>query len=220
MSKSWKNYWKKLFFKARSYCVAKLSKGMMHLLIKTCRLRIEGMEQFCQLAATEKCILMLWHNRLAIAPFILSHYTPSIQYAALVSGSRDGEILSMIIHSYQNGNTIRVSHQARFEALREIIRHVEQQKQIVIITPDGPRGPLYEIKPGIALAALETQAHIVSLNWEAKHYWELKTWDKLRLPLPFTTIRVIFHSSIRLNHLSISSLEQAKAILKKNLPQE
>ena len=192
----------------------------MHMLIKTCRIRIEGMEQFCQLAASEKCLLMLWHNRLALAPFILSRYTPHIQYAALISGSRDGDILHTIVTSYQNGHTIRVPHLARYQALREVVRHVEEKKYMVIITPDGPRGPRYEIKPGLALTALETQAYVIPLNWEAKHYWELKTWDRLRLPKPFTIIKVMFESPIRLNHPSTISLEEAKTILKSHLPQD
>jgi lysophospholipid acyltransferase (LPLAT)-like uncharacterized protein len=219
MLKYFKANWKKWLFKTRSLLVAKLSKNLMHMLLKTCRIQIEGVEQFCQLAATEKCILMLWHNRLAITPFLLSRYTPRIRYTALVSGSRDGDILSMIVHSYKNGNTIRVTHQARYRALREIVRHVEEQKHILIITPDGPRGPRYEVKPGIAIAALETQAYVVSLNWEAKNYWELNTWDRLRLPKPFTTIQVRFDSPIRLDKLMSFSLEEAKEILKKNLPE-
>lgn len=205
---------KKKLFNVRSLLIAKLSNLCMKLLIRSCRIRIEGLEAFDQLAANEKCILMLWHNRLAIVPFVLSHYTPGILYAALVSGSRDGDILSSIILSCKNGRTIRVPHQGRFQALREIVRYVEERKQIVIITPDGPRGPCYELKPGIALAALETKANLVAFDWEAKHFWELKTWDRLRLPKPFTTISVKFQPPIRLDD---ASLEEAKVILKKRL---
>ncbi len=211
-----KKHWKQ---KVQSFLMITLGKGLIHLLLFTCRIHVEGLGHFCRLAAKEKCLIMLWHNRLALAPFILSHYTPNFLYAALVSGSRDGEILSSLIHSYHNGRTIRVSHQARYQALREIIRHVEERKQIVIITPDGPRGPLYTIKPGIAVAALETQAYLVTLNWEAKHYWELKTWDRLRLPKPFTTIRVTFEPSVHFTSTPLPTLEQAKEIIKQALPQ-
>lgn len=190
----------------------------MHLLSLTCRFQLEGLEEFCSLAKNEKCILMLWHNRLALVPFILSRFTPYIHYAAVVSGSRDGEILSKIIHSFEHGNTIRVHHQSRHEALRLLIRHVEEKKSVVIITPDGPRGPRYEMKPGTALAALETQAYVVSLNWEAKSFWELKTWDRMRLPKPFTTIRVRFHSPLRFD--SNFTLNQTKELLKESLIKE
>ncbi len=138
-------------------------------------------------------------------------------YAALVSGHRDGEILSSIIHSYPNAHAIRSSPKTRYQALREVIRYVQNQ-HIVIITPDGPRGPQYEIKPGIAIAALETQACVIPLNWEAKKYWEFKTWDRQRFPKPFTTIRVCFASPIRFDQSPPPSIEEAKKILRQALP--
>ena len=204
--------------KTKSFLMTTLGKGLIHLLIFTCRIHIEGLERFCELAAKERCILMFWHNRLALAPYILSQFTPQFLFAALVSGSRDGAVLTSMIHSYANGRTIRVPHQARYQALREIVRDIEERKQIVIITPDGPRGPRYSLKPGIAVAALETNAHVVSFNWEAKSYWELKTWDRLRLPKPFTTIRVTFNPSLRFDQTPIPTLDQAKEIIKKALP--
>lgn len=212
--------WKKSLFKIRSFLLAKLAKSLMSLLVRTCRVQIKGLESFCQLASTQKCILMLWHNRLAIVPSILYHYTsPDFQYAAVVSASRDGDILTRIVQSYKNGHIIQVPHLARYQALQTVIRHVKEQHSIVIITPDGPRGPRYEMKPGVALAALETQAHVVALNWEAKHYWELKTWDRLRVPKPFTTIQVSFEDSVCLNQFSHASLEEAKVCLQKKLSQ-
>jgi lysophospholipid acyltransferase (LPLAT)-like uncharacterized protein len=210
--------WKKKLLKLKIFLMLAFGKRFIHLLIKTCRIQLEGLEHFCQLAATDKCMIMLWHNRLTIIPFILSHYTPQFIYAALVSDHRDGDILSAIIHSYHNGRTIRSSPKSRYQALREIIRHVNEGQQIVIITPDGPRGPQYEIKPGIAVAALETQAFVFPLNWEAKNYWEIKTWDRQRLPKPFTTIRVSFATPIHFDSIYPPSLEEAKQILKRALP--
>jgi hypothetical protein len=215
-----KSFWKKLTFKLKLFSVVVIGKKLLHLLIKTCHIQFEGLEEFCQLASKEKCMLMLWHNRLTIIPFILSHYTPQFLYAAVVSGHRDGEVLSSIIHSYHNGRTIRSSPKARHQALREILHRVKEGKQIVIITPDGPRGPRYEIKPGIAVAALETNAPVIPLNWEAEEYWEIKTWDRQRIPKPFTTIRVSFTKPIRFDPHPSPSLEEAKTILKKALPQD
>ena len=160
----------------------------MRLIVHTCRIEVQGVDHFKKIAATEKCFLILWHNRLAIIPFILSRYTPNTSYAALVSASRDGEILSAIVQSYKNGRLIKVAHQERYQALRETVRHIEERKHLVILTPDGPRGPLYQIKPCTAVAALETEAYIAVLDWEANRFWELKTWDRLRLPKPFAKI--------------------------------
>lgn len=209
---------KKWLYKSRSYLIATLGKGLLGLLMRTCRIEIEGLEEFCHLAATEKCLLMLWHNRLAAVPFILHRFTPQFIYAAVVSASRDGDMLRTFIHSYKKGRSIPVRHNARHQALRHLIQEVQEQKSVVIITPDGPRGPRYELKPGIAVAALETGAFVVALNWEASKCWKLRTWDGLRLPKPFSTIRVTFSSPIRFVGPDETSLEEAKAILKNALP--
>lgn len=201
----------------KGFLIARVGKGLLSLLTRTCQIQVEGLDTFCAFARKEKCLLMLWHNRLALAPLILSRYTPDSVYAAVVSASRDGMLLSAIIHSYKGGRTIRVGHQSRYQALREIIRHVKETREIVVITPDGPRGPLYQLKPGIAVAALETQAHVFALNWEAEDYWELKTWDRFRIPKPFTKIRVSFSSPLCFDQLSAPSLEEAKEVLKKML---
>ena len=209
--------WKKKLFQVQSFFLAKLINGALFLLLKTCRIKIKGLDLFSSLASKEKCLLMLWHNRLAPALFILSRYTKNIEYAAVVSASRDGDVLSNIIHSYKNGNTIRVPHLGRYQALQAIINRLKEGKQVVVITPDGPRGPRYEVKPGIAIAALETEAYIFTLNWEAKKYWELNSWDKFRIPKPFTTLHVTIGQPVHFNQTPKFSLKEAQAFLKANL---
>lgn len=206
-----------VFYNTRSFLIAKVLLGILFLLMKTCRIEVKGLETFMKIASEDKCILMLWHNRLASIPFILTHFTPTIQYAAVVSGSRDGDILSKIICSFKQGHTIRVPHLSRYEALRTIIGRLKEGKEVVVITPDGPRGPCYEVKPGIAVAALETQAHVIGLDWKADSYWELNTWDKFRIPKPFSKITVSFTPSIQFNEKPQPTLEEAKAIFKSGL---
>jgi lysophospholipid acyltransferase (LPLAT)-like uncharacterized protein len=201
-----------------TWWVAMVLKYFIHLIIWTCRVQLNGLNQFQELGSHQKCLLMLWHNRLVLTPFLLSRYTPQFTYAALVSNSRDGNLLSDVIHSYPNGKTIRVSHHARFHALANVINHVKQTEDIVIITPDGPRGPSYQIKPGIAITARETKTHVVPFNWEAAHYWELKTWDGLRIPKPFTTIQVYFHPSLDFKENAYFSIQKTQALLKSILP--
>lgn len=215
-----KNAWgdlKKRLFKIRSFLIAKFIKNFMNLIFKTYRLQVSGLPLFYECASKRKCMVMLWHNRLALTPFILSKFTPDFKYAAVVSASRDGDVLSNIIHSYKNGNTIRVPHLGRYQALKKMIQHVNEGKEIVILTPDGPRGPVYEIKSGIAVCALETQACIFGLDWQAESYWEFKTWDRFRLPKPFTTIHISFNPPICFNQFPQPSLDEAKAILSKSL---
>lgn len=177
---------------------AYLAKGLLHLLVKTCDVKISGLEAYKKVANEEKCILMFWHDRIALAPEILSSYTSELLYSALVSQSRDGEIIATIVNSYSIGSTIRVPHNARKAALDETIRELKKDEKVIIITPDGPRGPRYRIKRGLAYLAKVSDASIIPMSWSASKSWQLNTWDLMLIPKPFSTINVTFGNAIKL----------------------
>jgi lysophospholipid acyltransferase (LPLAT)-like uncharacterized protein len=219
MLKRLKVWNKKWMHKWVSFSLAMLANFILKSILKTCSLQVEGVERFCEIAANHKCILMLWHNRISLTPFILSRYAPSFIYAAFISASKDADILDCLAKRYKIAKTIRVHHHSRYQALRKLIESVEERKHIVIITPDGPRGPRYALKPGIALTALETEAYVVTLNWEADSYWQLPTWDSLRIPKPFTTLKISFSEGVQFRADDKVELEKAKEVLKNTLPE-
>lgn len=170
-----------------------LANFILRLLYMTCKVRVHGLEN---IQGKKKLILMFWHNRITMAPQILTQYTKNQPYTAFVSNSRDGAYLTAMVEAYKHGRTIRVPHDARHEALRKAIRELKERDEIIIMTPDGPRGPRYEVKGGILLAARATKAPIVPMTWKANRYWEFKTWDRMLLPKPFSTIDVFFGEEI------------------------
>lgn len=156
----------------------------------TCKFRIEGKNNLIDTAAKSKCIIIAWHNRVGLISEIIQRIAPKNFYAAMISNSRDGEIISVIANSFKHGRSIRVPHDARSAALHSMITQLKYGKEIMIVTPDGPRGPRYKIKPGVVIAAKETQANVIPLTWNASNVWRFRTWDQLMLPKPFSTITV------------------------------
>jgi lysophospholipid acyltransferase (LPLAT)-like uncharacterized protein len=189
--------WQGLKKKVLPYCYAYLGKYAVKLLLWSCKIHIEGLERFVQHASEEKCILMLWHNRLALAAEILHRYAPQFIYAAVISNSHDADPLFILAYSYKSGKAIRVPHNARHQALKQIINNLKKKREVIVITPDGPRGPCYKVKPGIAFAAKETEATIIPLTWTATRFWQFRTWDKFMLPKPFSSIRVTLGHPIK-----------------------
>ena len=61
----------------------------------------------------------------------------------------------------------------------------------VLITPDGPRGPAYELGPGIIFLAQKTGAPVVPVNMEYSSCWRVKSWDRFIIPKPFSKVRVV-----------------------------
>jgi lysophospholipid acyltransferase (LPLAT)-like uncharacterized protein len=199
------------------YPMAYCYKALMKLILITCKWQIDGLDNFVHIASKGKCILVLWHNRVAILPDFLDSRTPQFNYAALISNSRDGAPLAILTNSYKGGNALRVSHHLRHEALKSAIQKLKSSKDIVIFTPDGPRGQRYRIKHGIVHAAKEVGANVVPFTWESKSYWQLKTWDQFRIPKPFTTIKVTFGNPISSGLDKINSLEKGAEEIEKAL---
>lgn len=174
------------------YPMAYTLKYLLRFLLYTCRLEFAGLQEFNAFAKSHRCILSLWHNRLAIMPEVLHRFTEDINFTAVISKSRDGQPLALLVDSYAKGKTLRVPHDDRHGALKKLIRQLKENHEVVVITPDGPRGPKYELKPGIALAAKCTQAYVVPFSWQADRCWQLPSWDGFMIPKPFSTIRIFF----------------------------
>lgn len=184
----------------RTKLIARLIKYLLKALLWTCKIEKVGYEKIAITKDQGPLILMLWHNRLApLAEILLPLAKKNYRFAAFVSKSRDGEILSQFVLSYKGGDVIRVPHNGRDKALKVMIETLLHKDEIVLITPDGPRGPVHELKPGVLFAAQESKAAIIPFSWEASSYFELKTWDKFRIPKPFTTIRAVFGEVIHPN---------------------
>ena len=87
-------------------------------------------------------------------------------------------------------------HNQRHAALHAMISRLRDHKEIIVVTPDGPRGPKYVVKPGIVMAAKATGAHWCPSSWTASKHWELGTWDAMKIPKPFSKIVVTFGEAI------------------------
>ncbi len=189
------------------YPAVYLAKAILKAILKTCTIHITGFENFVDTPSEKPRILMLWHNRLVILPEILHTYAPQYIYRAVISKSKDGELLAILAHSYAVGRTLRVAHNARYQALSQIISQLQQGGEVIILTPDGPRGPRYRLKPGIALAAKKGGALVVPFTWSASAFWQLKSWDKLIVPKPFSTVHITFGEPVDLQKEPERSVE-------------
>ena len=59
------------------------------------------------------------------------------------------------------------------------------------MVPDGPHGPQYVFKMGVAVLAQTSGAPMLPLGFAAKSAWHLGSWDRLIIPKPFTRVAVV-----------------------------
>ena len=166
----------------------------MQLWVRTLRYEIDDRAGVIGKPVNENYIGALWHNRLLIFPFVLRRFFSNRGGAALISASRDGELLADAIKRFDfdvvRGSSSRLGARAILQ-----LTDVLASGRDVVITPDGPRGPAYELGPGIIFLAQKSGAPVVPVNMEYSSYWRLKSWDRFILPRPFSKVRVIIGQS-------------------------
>lgn len=155
----------------------------------TIRFRLDDRSAPFNGAPGGKFIFAVWHNRLALCLMLYRRYAvrsePDRRMAAIVSASRDGGMLARILEHF-NVEPVRGSSSRRGgQALREMVSCAEQGCDLGI-TPDGPRGPCYQVQEGVISTAQLTGLPIVPASYHL--YWKirLKSWDRFQVPLPFS----------------------------------
>lgn len=114
----------------------------------------------------------------------------------MVSRSKDGRILGSIIQRFGFTPSYGSTSKGGTEAMREMIKLINEEKLDCAITPDGPRGPKYTIQPGVISIAQATGAPIVPLTYDVRWKFRLKSWDGFYVPVPFNYGVVIFADPI------------------------
>jgi len=162
---------------------------VMKLWSMTLRFEITEQEQAILSYKEKPIILLLWHNRLFLAAEIQRRYRPGTRMVALVSASKDGAWLAAFF-KLMNIDAVRGSSSWRgMQALRELLAAREEGADVGI-TPDGPRGPCYEMKPGAILLARLTRAPIIYYSGRFHAAKRFKSWDGFYLPRPFSTVEI------------------------------
>lgn len=164
---------------------------LLQLWARTLRFQIDDRAAVVGQPATPRYIGALWHNRLLLLPYVLRTYLPNRQGAALISASRDGALLADLVNRF-GFDVVRGSSSRKGAAAMLQLADVIAKGRDAVITPDGPRGPAYELGAGLAFLSQKSGAAVVPINMEYSACWRLKSWDRFILPRPFSTVRVIF----------------------------
>jgi lysophospholipid acyltransferase (LPLAT)-like uncharacterized protein len=132
-------------------------------------------------------VFLLWHE--ALLPLLWQHREQGI--AIVVSEARDGQYLSDLAASLGycavRGSSTRGGARALLGAVREL-----QAGRSIAFTPDGPRGPRRELKPGVIAAAQRGGGVIVPLHAEADRAWRLHSWDRFMIPQPLARVVITY----------------------------
>ena len=162
----------------------------MRICERTLRYEIDDRADIVRKPVTENYVGALWHNRLLVFPLVLRRFFPNRPGAALISASHDGDLLTDAIRRFGydvvRGSSSRMGASAILQ-LTEVLASGRD----VVITPDGPRGPAYDLGPGIVFLAQKSGAPVLPMNLEYSRCWRLGSWDRFIIPQPFSRVRVL-----------------------------
>ncbi len=161
-----------------------LGAGLVWLLTRTLRHRIEGESRLRELLASgARVVLLSWHGRILIGLRRFTAYRPVI----MISQSRDGARIAWLAERF-GARTVRgSSSRGGVRALLRMIREVEGGAigaQLV----DGPRGPAGRVEPGAILLASRSGALLVPVYLDCRPRWLAPSWDRMQVPLPFARV--------------------------------
>jgi len=150
----------------------------VRLLARTWRIRTEHEERWrALLTAGRTHVFLLWHE--ALLPLLWHHRGQNV--VIVVSEAREGQYLAdlgtVLGYRLVRGSSTRGASRALLGAVREL-----REGHSVAFTPDGPRGPRRELKPGVVAAAQQAGAMIIPVHAEASRAWRLHSWDRFMIP--------------------------------------
>ncbi len=183
-----------LNFRMVPFLVAGLSKLWSY----TLRVKRDGFEAVEDIVARdERFILCFWHRRLFMMPLAYPFHRKEQGVAILSSDSRDGE-RSAATWRWFGIHAVRGT--ASDDGAKALVRMIQAVKQgwDFGITPDGPRGPNMSLKPGVTALARKTGAWVVPVSLAFDRHFELRTWDRMVMPLPFSTCTIKYGQPYRI----------------------
>ncbi len=172
---------------------------------------LENIKKAQALSENGNYLLGIWHQNL-LHGILAQEGNPHV---VIVSKSKDAD---PVAYTCRKIGTIVVRGSSRNaagvdkggkEAKIEMIEKL-QEGFPGAVTVDGPKGPAKKVKPGIVDMALKSGTTIIPYLPIPKSYWSFNSWDKFRLPKPFSKVVVLYGEPIEVKDVSEFSTYQTQ----------
>ena len=130
-------------------------------------------------------VYVLWHGRLLSCAYRYRRH----RFGTLISRNRDGDYIAGVVRRWGFTVVRGSSSRGGSSALRRIVRMLKEGRSVAL-TPDGPRGPRQEMKPGPLLAAQLAGVPVIPVSAGASSGRFFGSWDRFLVPAPFAATPV------------------------------
>jgi lysophospholipid acyltransferase (LPLAT)-like uncharacterized protein len=144
------------------------------------------------LSAEHGALALFWHGRIPLCLVMGDVWRVRPKRRCMISPSADGAFLSVALEELGypaiRASTAKKGDSAKARALvaafREAVTWVADGG-VLVITPDGPRGPNEVIAPGAVQIARRSGAPVYLMGMAASPSIRLSDWDRMQVALPF-----------------------------------
>ena len=142
----------------------------------------------------EVFVVSFWHGVMLVGWFI---HRPRLgrHVAALVSQSKDGELLSSVLTRWGYTMIRGSSHVGGHDAMQMMVDAIADGNSLCV-TPDGPTGPRHRMKMGAVRAAQRAQVPLFLAGCAIRKKKMLASWDGFEIPATFSDVSVWYSDPI------------------------
>jgi len=154
----------------------------------------------------EQHVCVCWHGELFMSPQAYRKIHKKHKASAIISSHFDGSLIASTLNMLGirplRGSSSKGAKQVLFQAFKSI-----KSGEEVLITPDGPRGPRHHMSDGAIGIALKSKLPVFVMNYKAKNYWQLNSWDKFVIPKTFTKVD-FYLQSVSLDGMELNEAKE------------
>ena len=137
-------------------------------------------------ARSDRCVVAVWHGRLV--GVLMENFGSRL--VTMTSLSSDGAFAAGAVRVVGLRVARGSSSRGGREALAAMSAAIEAGARAAGLTVDGPKGPWRRVKPGAVALAMRHDLPLVPATFSSRRWIELRSWDRMVLPRPFTRMVV------------------------------
>jgi lysophospholipid acyltransferase (LPLAT)-like uncharacterized protein len=133
-------------------------------------------------------VLAHWHGDELVLVNLMRRY----RIATIASTSKDGEMMNTVIRLFGGVTSRGSSTRGAVGALKGLLT-LAKKGYNVSFAVDGPKGPIYKVKPGVFETSRLMKAPIFVSGIKCSSAIQFpNSWNKTYLPKPFSKIQIVW----------------------------
>ena len=168
----------------------------------TTRWHIEGEHYLREAQANGRPLLLtFWHGQIPLFIMYGHRFMDPTTFHLVVVGDERSDVLSRLatrIGATPHAVDMQGNPVAAGRATLQVLKALKKGN-VSMLAPDGPDGPPYKPKNGIAFLAQKAEANVMPIGLWSRQSYQRKRWDHYMVPYPFAHIHMVFGQPILVN---------------------